>query len=365
MAEDKYRFYLCDRWFYLIKETDEILKYASNPNKPTSGIVIEKRKDDSSLQIFYCVKNKVYAKISVSSILEPDIFFHYKDILPHLTTIKDEEYVNLLTDIFSHTRYGNMVDESKIFVKKKKNLKKLVYREPDFPLENTLCFSDLNANNASINYYLNLVDNFKLYIPEANELELKADKGEIVTDEVKELKIPDSLYLFDREYEFVKEDLGKVYFTNDEDTITNLVINYDHVYHYLESININFKENTGLKKTDCTYQVYRNECNGMTVVFYNNVKENINVNQQKVEEAKYRAVIKYDEANNQISNYLEIVVGRKRSVYYIHPTFSTTYVDSEGNTYQIGNQNFARLNSMAKMSKNVLNNVEKKLVKEK
>ena len=365
MAEDKYKFYLCDRWFYLIKETDEVLKYSSTPNKPTSGITVEKSKADSSLQIFYYIKGKLYSKISVSSTLEPEIFFHYKDIIPHYTVINDEEYVNLLADIFSYIKYGNKVQEDQIYVRKKKNLHKLCYREPNFPLETTVSMNEIRATNSSIEYYLNLVSNFKLYIPNANEVEENDDKFKISSGEVKELNIPNSLYLFDREYTFVREELGKIYYFNDEDTETSLVLDYDYTYHYLESININFKENTGVKRTDCTYKAYRNECNGTTIIIGNNVKENININQQKVEDVKYRAVIKYDSAKNKISNYLEVIVNRKRKVFYSHPVFSSMFVDDEGNNYQIGNQNFARLKGMAGYSNNILNTVEKKLVKEK
>ena len=146
MAENKYKFYLCDRWFYLIKETDTLLKYASNPSKPTSGIIVEKNKEDNSLQIFYYIKGKLYSKISVSNILERDIYLHYKDLIPHYTVINGEEYVNLLVDIFSHIKYGNKVENDQIYVRKKKNLKKLCYREPDFPLEVTVPTKDITAS---------------------------------------------------------------------------------------------------------------------------------------------------------------------------------------------------------------------------
>ena len=60
MAEDKYKFYLNDRWFHLIKEHDDILKYASNVNKPTEGIIIEKHISDNSLDIFFSVEFHFY-----------------------------------------------------------------------------------------------------------------------------------------------------------------------------------------------------------------------------------------------------------------------------------------------------------------
>ena len=363
MAEDKNRIYLCDRWFYLIKETDTILKYASNPIKPTQGIILEKRKDDNSLQIFYYVKNKLFNKISVSDITEKEIFFHYKDLVPHLTNINGEEYVNLLADIFSHLKYGNRAESDKIYIKKKKNLRKLCYREPDFPLEVTIDLKDLSVANEGIQYYLNLVSNFKLYIPNVNEREKQDDMAKNITGEIRELNIPGELALFDRIYTFKEEELGRLYFYNDEDSITNLVINYDTIYRYIEGININFRETIGTKKFDCTYEAYRNEYNGMTVVFYNNIKENININQQKIEDSRYKFFAKYDESGNQVSNYLEIIAGRKRTVYYLHPVLSTIYIDDDGNTYQIGNQNFGRLKGMANFSNGIFKVLEKKLTK--
>ena len=366
MAEDKSKFYLCDRWFHLIKEHDDILKYASNKSKPTEGIVVEKHISDNSLDIFYYMENKIRAKISVCSILDngsEKIFFHYKDIEPNITRIDGEDYANLMIDAFASINSGVKSPRQIAIVNKKRNLKKLCYREAMVPLGMSIDMRTYSLSSLPLDYYLKLVDNFKMYVP---MLEYNVNDN-IPTGIVKKLVIPNTIYMVDREYEFVENNLGQMRYINSEDSISKLTLNYDYFNNCLESIAVGFKNYGDSKRvtSNCTCKMFRNDISGITVEFFNSVRETININSVPIDGARYRYVAKYDNSHNQISNYLEIEAKRKKYLVYSHPNFSTTYVDTLGNNYHIANQNFARLSIMAGFSVYAFEALEKKLIKEK
>lgn len=364
MVEDKYKFYFIDRWFYLIKETDDLLRYSSNPSKSDNGIILEK--NGCNLDLFYFDKNELVSKIYISNIEDDEIFIHYKDLVPQQTEINGEIYVNLLLNAFTMYKNGRKRKMDKFYVTKKKNLKKLCYREPDFLLDTTLEQCDFNVKSPSFDYYLMFIDNFGLYIDKLKQC-FTREKSEScieLENKVKNLKLPDEIYLFDREYTLDKSKDDVILYTNEDDEITELMLRYDYVLNRLNGIDISFK-NSSNKKSRCEFKVTRNEYKGMDITFHNITKSSMHINQETIDGILYDMYAKFDESNSAIEESLQLIIGKKRIVLYPHPTFTNMYVDNEGNDYRVANSDFARLRNMYKFSNNVLGNLEKKLTLEK
>ena len=364
MVEDKYKFYFIDRWFYLVKETDELLRYATNPSKITSGIILEK--NNNNLDLFYYDNSKLVAKIYVSDINNSEIFIHYKDLVPQQNEINGEIYVNLLLNAFTMYKNNRKRNFDKFYVSKKKNLKKLCYREPDFLLDTTLDLCDFNVDSPSFNYYKIFADNFGLYVEKLKKCFVKEKSESCIEfdNKVKNLKLPDEIFLYDREYTLDKTKDNVILYTNYDDDLSELVMKYDYILNSLREIDITFKDDKNTK-TRCEYKVVRNEYNGMDISFRNLVKSSLHVNQETIEAVLYNMYAKFDADSKPIEESLELMIDKKRLVLYPHPVLSNMYVDSEGNDYRVANGDFARLRNMYKFSNNVLSNLEKKLTLEK
>jgi len=268
-----------------------------------------------------------------------------------------------MLEAFSHIKAGNKSAVQVAIINKKRNLRRLCYKEPMFPLDVALDIRNFSISSVPFDYYLKLVDDFKIYIPTVKELD-DSNNNSVSNSTIKELIIPGSIFLIDRDYTLIGENLGKIHYMNTEDSVSNLTINYDYFRNYMESVYVNFKNyNDKRVINNCTCKMYKNEYNGVTVEFFNSIKENMNINSIPFEGASYKYIAKYDEAHNQVSNCLEITAKRKKRIFYSHPTFTTTYVDELGNSYHIANQNFARLHGMASFSTYAFDELEKKLIK--
>ena len=99
MIENRNQFYLYDRWFYYLKETDDKICYTSKPNNPQSGIMIEKYKNIKNIEILYLKNKKMISRLSISDITKKNIDIVYKDQEAQTISVHDNIHTNLLVEL--------------------------------------------------------------------------------------------------------------------------------------------------------------------------------------------------------------------------------------------------------------------------
>ena len=156
MKEDRNKFYLYDRWFYIIKEDDEKIYYSSNPEDQLNGITIELEKQTKCMNILYFEDNELKNKMTVSDITKDEIILNYKDQEPQEIKINNNLYVNLLLDATIKIASGRRTPDDKIIVTRKRTLHKMCYCEPDFPTDEEIPLSAIVVDSKILDYSLEL-----------------------------------------------------------------------------------------------------------------------------------------------------------------------------------------------------------------
>ena len=154
MKEDRNKFYLYDRWFYIIKEDDEKIYYSSNPKDQLDGITIELEKQTKCMSVLYFEDEELKNKMTVSDITKEDIVLNYKDQEPQEIKINYNLYVNLLLDVTLKIVSGRRATDDTVIVTRKRNLNKMCYCEPDFPTDEEIPLSAIIVDSKILNYAL-------------------------------------------------------------------------------------------------------------------------------------------------------------------------------------------------------------------
>lgn len=363
---DKKRFYLYDRWFYLLQETEDKLKYTSVIKETSNGIKIEIDKNTKMVDILYFQSNKLLAKLSVTDITDKNIHFHYEDKEPQEIMINDNIYVNLLVELFADANIKNNKSNSKEVIKitRKKKLNKMCYREPDFPLDKEIDINNIKIKSDILAYYLGVIESLNRYIPKLEVCLENTNEEKIVSinHPIKNLVIPDSIYLYDRNYKFVNREENIIHYINKEDGITNLEIKLDPNDYYLSSVSFIMSEEK--KNSKNVLEILPNDIGGITVKFNNEKKKKLRISYQDYENATFNYTMIYDKDDKKVSNLVEILSDNEKLSLTYHPIFTNVYVDCEGNEYRISNQDFARLSGIASFGPGIFKGIEKKLTKE-
>lgn len=365
MLENKNKFYLYDRWFYYLKEDENKITYTSLPSNPLNGIILQYNKENKTMNILYFNNKKLLTKINISDISQPQIEATYKEQEPQMIVINNNIYVNLL--IGSYTKIDdNRNRETTVNISKKRNLNKLCYCEPTFPLNEDIDIKTININSGLFNYFTELVDAIryksrKLIKISEEVIDKKVEKTGL---KVTELTIPDEIFFYDRYYQLDKtrptqeereyKPDDTIYYTNTEDGLYKLQIKYDPDFKFLTGLTFKIYDSQ-LKRDRYILELKEKENSEIKVSFFNTKKEqfsfkNHDVKNHDVKNALYRSDTIYDDALNITSNNIKVESATESYNLTYNPYFSNTYTDSDGNEYHVRNSTFSMLSGISLFS---------------
>ena len=368
MVEKTNRFYLYDRWFNFIKETDDKIVYSSNKKKKGNSINVEIDKETSDMSILYLSDKKMLAKLDITDIDTDSINFHYQEQEPQLITINDNVYVNLILELTTSIDRTKFISEKIVRVNKKKKLNKMCYLEPDFPINEDINLKDVDIDSDMFSYFLNLIDYIKGYVRSLETLMEKDKKTSTIAklkQEEKNLVIAEELFIYDRNYNLVARDDRTLYYENHQDGITNLEIKMDP-NKYLTSINFVIENETPFRTGKNLLQIIRNDLGGVTVRFTNRKKSSLRISGdtfKDYDDAKFKYETVYDQESNVVYNNVEVVADNDEYSLTYHPSLSNIFIDENGNAYRINGQDFCLLDSISSFAPGIFENVEKTLTK--
>lgn len=360
MNNYKNSFFLYDRCFYLLKETDKKVSYTSLPEDASNGITVEIDKESKNVGILYFKSGQVLSKLSITN--DDGIYnIKYTDQEVQNIIINDNLYVNLLLELYVTLENGYKTTNELVKVTRKRNLNKIVYCEPTFPLDRKIKLSRLNIKSTVFEYFKDLIDHYGQYCKVLEDLKInKCDN--VDKDKIIELDIPNEFYFYDRVYNLVNTTDHSIMYKSEIDTINNLNIIYEPCLHYLESIELSVKD----KKTNTDkykFSLKRNEYGGNDINFHNLRPISINLTNITLPNCSYKYNSKYDDKGKEIAKNFEIESLDRKYLLTNHPIFTNKFVDQYGYEYCIANQEVSSLYSLANFSKKMLSIVEKKLTK--
>lgn len=367
MVENKKRFYLCDRWYYLINETDNKLVYTTNLKNKMDGNLLEISKENHQIQIIYLSKNKAIAKLEINNVDSQNIDFHYIEYECNQIDVNDEIYTNLLIELFASRKKFDSKGNVEILFTKKKKLNKMCYRTPDFPIDKKTDVKSIKIDLKKITEFQELTT----YIPNnINKILGKIFSDEQINEnedikEISRLVIPQELEIYDRVYSFVEKTDNKLLYTNDEDDIINLEIKVDTINFILQDITLVTKAKNQNKAAKNLIKIFPNLENGITAKYYTNKKSNINMGGKIIEDAKIDSEVIFDGNEQKISHTLSIKAGKQQFELTRHPHLMNNYVDNEGNIYHIGCSDFARFQGISGFACKIYKRIENSIFKEK
>lgn len=366
MVENKKKIYFCDRWYYLVNETEDKLTYTTNQKNKMEGNLLEINKNSKQIQIIYLQKNKAVAKLEISN-NDNNINLHYMEYECNEIEVNNEIYTNLLIELFATRKKHNYKGDFKIKFSKKKKLNKMCYRTPDFPIDNEI---DLN----SVKIDIKRIEEFKdltTWLPNNIDKVLNnvfSSEQDIEKEEIKEivrLEIPQELEIYDRVYNFIKQNDNKLIYENTEDDIINLEIKVDTINFVLQNVELITKAKNQTKNIKNSIQIFPNLENGITAKYVTSKKTNINLSGKIIEDAKIDSEVIFDKNYEKVSSNISIKAGKTQYDLIEHPYIKKNYVDNEGNIYHIGCSEFARFQGISSFASRIYKRIEKNIFKEK
>lgn len=365
MVENKKKAFLCNRWFYLVKETEDKLFYSTNKNqKQVVGktVNLEIKKETNEMTIIYLQKQKTFGVTSYP------IQLHYLQLECENMIVNDNTYTNLLIElsasidnIYSVPKNGYEI----CFHKKKKN-KELCYQEQNFPMDTKLNTKDFIINSEAVKEFQKLVSTFSRTVTAINQYILHPEKEipnqieEESNKEIRNLEIPQELMVYDRVYHLTKTQDSLFIYENNEDGIYNLEIRVDTDNLKFGDIRFKIKKSKGSKGS---IQICSNDQNEiLTSLSQRDIKEVV-LNEEILHKANISSLVIYNNEGTLISN--DVNITSQEGNYHLeqHPDLKRFYVDEEGMLYSIGNSEYHEYSSICSFSYGIFHSIEKRLIK--
>ena len=368
MLENKDKFFLYDRWFYFKKEKDSKLTYTSMLNDQNNGLILIYDSLTNEIEIISLKDDEFMAKLHISDITQKDIRYHYKESTPQNIYIEDDLYVNLLLEAFVETKQGRIDKESIIRVSKKKNLDKIVYCTPNIPLDEDLYLEKYKIESNMLNYFLELIDSFSIYVSRLKEKKAKEKPTPSLLETkyeqptISNLEKQETLYIYDRRYAFVDRKQSNLNYINKNDGEHRLRIRLDPNLYFLTGFSI---ESINEKNHKYILSALYGENDRVIATFGSEGRVPFRISYN--EEINTYVVFEgtYDKNAKNIDTQLKLEKASTLIILKPHPFFSGVYTDQNGNEYRFCNQDFSRLTGIADASPNILNYIKKELTKKK
>lgn len=362
MEEFKEKIYFADRWFYFDKVVNNRPIYCAKRNDRINNFILEINPDDKSLGLVIIKSKKTIGRLDISDITKHKVLYTFEQFEPEYIEINDTLYTNLIMKLYATIDDIRLIENNIEFYKKKK-LNKMCYCEPDFPLETKIEPRVFDINSSVYDFFKDAYSNYSKYFSEIvqdffvenKDSEIEQEK-DIPEDLVRGLFIPNEIFVYDRNYHLVKNDVDDLVYKDSYSEANNLEIKLDLEEAKLKVVsfdkNENYRTNT---------QIYRDKSNNnkITIRFVNRKKVALLLNNKSLDHVKIHSEAVFD-SNNKLETYsIEINAGIGNN-YLLehHPFFTNQFSDADGNVYHIRSGCFADYQSMIYYASGIFNNLE-------
>lgn len=362
MEKEIHKIYFYDRWLNFSKEANDALIYESTPNSDGNIIRLEYNKENGNIKVLYSKKGTTIGKLNI--IKDNDKYsVNYKNLECEFLEKEDDLHVNLLYEL-NMTIRNQITSDIKIKLSKKKNLNKICYLEPTFPLDEDLNIKNLKMTNNQLEYLLNLFRELRYYLPviskqiQKNIEEINQNNNRII----KELNVPEELQMYDRTYKFVSKDDYNLNYENTSGGLTTLKIELNPYETKIKKATIEFipKNDKEVKdKIEFSHEINNN----IIIKYINFNKIRMELNREACS-ARLNTYAEFDNNGETIRNEVYINSSSKDYKLYAHPVFRNKYLDEEGLEYTIGNSDYARFHGFLNFICPIVQNLEKIFYKE-
>lgn len=376
MVENNEKIFLCNRWFYLVKETEDTLFYSTNKNQnqvAEKSVNLEVKKESNEIKIIYLKKRKTLGVIKTSDVTSYPINFHYSQCECEEIVVNGSNHTNLLIELFASIDGVHPIRDNgyEISFHKKKKMNNLCYQQPNFELDTILNIKHITIDSKTVKEFQETVSTFDRAVTKIKNLILNTNQKEEApsvaseltkesVEDVKKLEVPQELMVYDRVYHLANIKDSSYIFENTEDGIYNLEIRIDSDHLKLTDVRFKIKKDKG---SDGVVRIYPNDQNEIiTSLTQRNIKE-VTINHEVLYKASIKSLVVYNDLGDKISN--EINIQSENGNYHLerHPHFCNFYVDGNGTLYSIGNSDYYEYLSICSSSYAIFHSIEKKLMK--
>lgn len=362
MVENRNKFYLHDRWFELENDKNGILIYVSIPKTASNMVKLELNTQTNELTLFYLKNKKVISKIIITDITQKDIELHYSDEVCELLEIGDNKYDNLAIEMFTNIKNDSISRDYQIMFTKKDISSNYDWVDPVLPINEKINMNDIDFSSNKVSNFIDFACGFPIGIKKLREIisQQPKEKSETELTGIKEIVIPQEIIVYDRTYHLVKVSENKIFLTNTQDGIRNLEIKYDPTSFVLKDVSIKMKSKN---KTDQIIRIKPNNLDGITVKYYTKIKEEVFVNDRKIEEAKIRSDMIFDSNNEKVQTSILISNDDDQLKLLEHPFIRNNYSDGNGNLYTVRNSGYNMFYGIASFAPGIIYGIEEKVFK--
>ena len=374
--ESRERIFLCGRWFFLIKETEDKLTYSTSHKNQSNNMLLEEEqnvlekhmllqvnKETLELNILCFEDDKMITKITINDLDKNTVLFHYKEKEPQLIKINNNIYANLILEANLAYKDLRSLDDIEIIVSRKRIMKKMCYLTPDFPTDKVLTPKDIEVESDYFTFLKNLSE--FIYVKKNRIIQLLDNKNDFtckettIPNKIKKLKIEENIFFYNRNYTLVNQDKDTLYYKNNDDEETDLLVRFNAIYNNITDLYLSYKDKMNYK-----LHVNKNSEGRFMIRFgnYENEQFNLSDNRQ-YDDFLYQAELIIDNEDHIQSFITKMSEKNRQYILMPVPNFSNTYVDELGVEHRIVNRNFCRLLGMAKFSGRAFTHVEKVLTK--
>lgn len=373
MMESKNKLFLCNRWFYLIKENEDTLFYSTSKDDKNNkkSVRLEFNKKDKTIKIIYLKKQRTLGIIEISDITSYPIYFYYKQLECDDIIINNEMYNNLLIELFTSKLKDNDISKQIIEVcfSKKKKMNSICYKEPEIPYNEKINIDSINTDASMIKEFRDVVDTFYRmssslgkYVLNTNNQEESTCKQveEMPFEQMKRIVIPQEIVVYDRKYHLVGTKNNSVNYENKDCGIYNLIIGLDFNNKELADIKIKIKKG---KQQDGIIKIYQNEQKEIVATLsQRNIKE-MGLNQNVLHNANIKSTVVHNNEGKITCN--EATITSEEGNYFLerHPNYTVFFTNEEGILYSIKNSDYDEYSSIISYSQGIFHSIEKKLIK--
>lgn len=367
MVENRNQFYLYDRWYYLINETENKLIYSSNIDSKTDCNKLEIDKENNKINIIYISDNKTLGKLEINYNNPTQIKFHYSQYECYEMKINEEIYENIIYELYATRSRKETPEKTEIKFTKKKKLNKLCYREPNFPMDKRIKIDEVNFKTEQVKNFQQLVDYHQGKINKIIKLiqQPKETKSSKTEDAIKTLEIPETIMVYDRPYSFVKQDDQKLLYRNENCEITNLEIKLDTTDMRVLDIKFVSKELEHEQPPRYIIEIFPNEIDGLTARYHNCKAREIYINDKKVKHVKIKSATIFNCECENIETKLKLEIRNKSYDLVSSPINSSLFQDKSTNMYKIYCNYYLYFQSMIPYIPDIYKHVKNSIFKEK
>lgn len=360
MVELKKNIYLCNRWFEYQEQTGEEITYTSIPKNTSSRIKMVMNKETNEVTFFFFEDKKMIEKIEISNIREDIIEFHYKQEVPEILKIGELKYDNLGIELYTKMNKGSMSRKYEIQFTKTNKKSKFNWVKPTFSLNERINLEDMDYDSDTFNRVRDFISIFPIYLKDfRNLLSVEMPKEQNIVEVIRELTIPQELYVYDRVYCLDNINSNKVILKSTEDDIRNLEIRFDPTTLKLTRIDLKI---SGSMNANGIIQIFP-DGDKVTVRYCNKKHEDVLVNRVKIKHARIHSEIIFSEDGKELLHSVQIQNKDADLELLAHPYLINCYIDGNGNMYDIVNSSYSLFDMISPYAPNIFHAIEKKFFK--